>query len=133
MEHIVSAVPSPPTEHAWVVFGIDTVRAEVARTADEGVAGLMYRQEVPDGTGMLFVFETSEVRSFWMQNTYVALDIAFLDASYRIVDILQMEPLTTDSHESRGSAMFALEVRKGWFADNGIRAGDQAKVVFGVQ
>lgn len=125
--------PRPAAGHAWVIFGADTVVAEVAATGDERADGLMYRQEVPDGTGMLFVFETSELRSFWMQNTYVALDIAFMNASYRIVDILQMEPLTTDSHESRGAAMFALEVRKGWFAEHRIRAGDQAKVVFGVQ
>ena len=125
------AAPAPGT--AWVVFGADTVVAEVARTADERAQGLMYRQEVPDGTGMLFVFETSEVRSFWMQNTYVALDIAFLDASYTVVDIQQMEPLTTDSHESRGAAMFALEVRKGWFAEHGIAPGARAQIVFGMR
>ena len=93
----------------------------------------MYRQELPDGVGMLFVFETSEVRSFWMQNTYVALDIAFLDASFAVVDIQQMEPLTTDPHESAVPAMFALEVRQGWFAEHGIRAGDRAEVVFGLR
>lgn len=82
---------------------------------------------------MLFVFETSEVRSFWMENTYVALDIAFLDASLSVVDIQQMAPLTTDPHESAGPAMFALEVRQGWFADRGIAIGDRAEVVFGLQ
>ncbi|HSG07948.1 MAG TPA: DUF192 domain-containing protein [Longimicrobiales bacterium] len=125
--------PRPAPDHAWVIFGADTVVAEVARTADQRAEGLMYRQELPDGVGMLFVFETSEVRSFWMQNTYVALDIAYMDASFTIVDIQQMEPLTTDPHESRGPAMFALEVRKGWFAERGIRVGDRAEVVFGLR
>ena len=125
--------PRPAADHAWVIFGADTVVAEVARTADERAEGLMYRQELPDGVGMLFVFETSEVRSFWMQNTYVALDIAFLDASFAVVDIQQMEPLTTDPHESAVPAMFALEVRQGWFAEHGIRAGDRAEVVFGLR
>jgi uncharacterized membrane protein (UPF0127 family) len=125
--------PRPAPDHAWVIFGADTVVAEVARTADERAQGLMYRQEVPDGLGMLFVFETTEVRSFWMQNTYVALDIAFLDASFAVVDIQQMEPLTTDPHESGGPAMFALEVRQGWFAEHGIRPGDRAEVVFGLR
>ncbi|HKJ00830.1 MAG TPA: DUF192 domain-containing protein, partial [Longimicrobiales bacterium] len=87
--------PRPEAGHAWVIFGADTVVAEVARTPAEREEGLMYRQELPDGVGMLFVFETSDVRSFWMQNTYVALDIAFLDASFNVVDIQQMDPLTT--------------------------------------
>lgn len=125
--------PRPATGHAWVIFGADTVVAEVARTPDERAEGLMYRQELPDGVGMIFVFEDSQVRSFWMQDTYVALDIAYMDASFNVVDIQQMEPLTTDPHESSGAAMFALEVRKGWFAEHGIRVGDRAQVVFGLQ
>ena len=127
------AGPLPPTGYAWVIFGADTVLAEVAATADERAEGLMYRDEVPDGTGMLFVFSDSQPRSFWMANTYVALDIAYLDPSYRIVDIIAMEPLVTDSYPSDAPAMFGLEVRQGWFADNGIGIGDQAEIVFGVQ
>lgn len=125
--------PRPAPGRAWVIFGADTVLAEVARTPDERAQGLMYRQEVPDGTGMLFVFDDNEVRSFWMQNTYAALDIAFLDPAFTVVDIQQMEPLTTDPHESTAPAMFVLEVRKGWFADRGIAVGARAQVVFGLQ
>ena len=128
-----SADPRPAPGHAWVIFGADTVVAEVARTADERAEGLMYRQELPDGVGMLFVFEDNEVRSFWMQNTYVALDIAFMDPSLNVVDIQQMAPMTTDPHESKAPAMFALEVRQGWFADKGIPVGTRAQVVFGIQ
>jgi len=116
-----------------VIFGADTVVAEVAATPDERAEGLMYRQEVPDGTGMLFVFQDNEVRSFWMQNTYVALDIAYMDPSFVVVDIQQMEPMTTDAHQSSGPAMFALEVRKGWFAEQGIGVGARAQIVFGVR
>jgi uncharacterized membrane protein (UPF0127 family) len=123
--------PLPPTGTAWVIFGADTVRAEVARTSAERSRGLMYRNDVPAGTGMLFVFEEAAVRSFWMQNTYVALDIAFLDVNLCVVDIQQMEARSEDFHESRAPAMFALEVQKGWFAANGIQIGAQAKVVFG--
>ena len=123
----------PAPDHAWVIFGADTVVAEVARTPDERAEGLMYRQGLPDGVGMLFVFETSEVRSFGMQNTYVALDIAYMDPSFVILDIQQMTPLTTDPHESAAPAMFALEVRQGWFADHGIGVGDRAEVVFGLR
>jgi uncharacterized membrane protein (UPF0127 family) len=121
----------PPPGKAWVIFGVDTVTAEVARTADERAEGLMYRDEVSAGTGMLFVFEDVAIRSFWMQNTYVPLDIAFLDATFTVVDIQQMEPLTTDPHESRAPAMFALEVPQGWFADQEIEPGAKPSVVFG--
>jgi uncharacterized membrane protein (UPF0127 family) len=125
--------PLPPAGYAWVIFGADTVVAEVAATADERAQGLMYREQVPDGTGMLFVFQDSQPRSFWMANTYVPLDIAYMDPSYRIVDIIAMEPLVTDSYPSDAPAMFALEVRQGWFGEQGIGVGAQANIVFGVQ
>jgi len=127
----VDTTPRPEPGQAWVIFGADTVRAEVARTPDQREQGLMYRQELPDGTGMLFVFDTEEVRSFWMENTYVPLDIAFLDVALRVVDIQQMAPQTTDPHESAGPAMFALEVPQGWFAAHGVKVGDHATVVLG--
>lgn len=124
----------PPAGHAWVVFsGADTVLAEVAATADERSQGLMYRDDVPDGTGMLFVFQDNQPRSFWMANTYVPLDIAYMDPSYRIVDIVAMEALDTNNYPSSAPAMFGLEVRRGWFAEHGISVGDQAEIVFGVQ
>lgn len=126
-------VRRPPPGSAWVVFGIDTVVAEIARTPDERAEGLMYRDDVPDGTGMLFIFDDSQIRSFWMANTYVPLDIAYMDSSYRIVDIVQMEPLVTDGYPSSGPAMFALEVRQGWFAEHGISEGASAQVVLGPQ
>lgn len=127
-----NGVARPPGGHAWVIFGADTVMAEIAATADERAQGLMYREEVPDGTGMLFVFQDNASRAFWMANTYVPLDIAYMDPSYRIVDIVQMEPLVTETYPSSGPAMFALEVRQDWFEEQGIRVGDQAEIVFGI-
>jgi uncharacterized membrane protein (UPF0127 family) len=123
----------PPAGYAWVIFAADTVVAEVAATPEERSEGLMYRDEVPDGTGMLFVFPDSRVRSFWMANTYVPLDIAYLDPSFRVVDIVQMEPLVTESYVSSAPAMYGLEVRQGWFAEEGIEVGAQGDIVFGVQ
>jgi uncharacterized protein len=122
----------PEAGYAWVIFGADTVVAEVAATPAEREKGLMYREDVPDGTGMLFVFQDSQIRSFWMANTYVPLDIAYIDPAYTVVDIVQMEPLVTDTYQSSGPAMFALEVRQGWFADHGVVEGAKANIVFGV-
>ena len=123
----------PPAGYAWVIFGADTVVAEVAATAEARAEGLMYRDDVPDGTGMLFVFQDNQPRSFWMANTYVPLDIAYMNPSYQIVDIIAMEPLVTDSYPSSQPSMFALEVRQGWFAEKGIAVGTTANIVFGVQ
>lgn len=115
---------------AQVIFGADTVVAEVARTPDERAQGLMYREELAEDAGMLFIFPQSSVRGFWMQNTYLPLDIAFLDASFRVVDIQQMEPLTTDQHTARAPFMYALEVNQGWFEAHGVGVGAVAEVVF---
>ena len=129
-QRVATAAIDPRPDVALIVFDADTVLAEVRDTPAERSEGLQFRDALPDGSGMLFVFEGEEYRSFWMKDTYIALDIAFLDVSFRIVDIQQMEPQTEELHSSTAPAMFALEVRKGWFAEMGIQVGAQAKVVF---
>jgi uncharacterized protein len=81
---------------------------------------------------MLFVFEQASIQGFWMANTYVALDIAYMDPSYTVVDILQMKALDANTYPSTRPAQFALEVREGWFAEHDIRVGAQPQIVFGV-
>ena len=121
----------PPPGQAWVIFGADTVQVELARTPEERAQGLMFREVLPKGRGMLFVFTDTQTRSFWMKDTFIPLDIAYLDAELRIVDIKAMEPQTLDSHPSAKPAMFALEVPLGWFEEVGIKVGAQAQLVFG--
>ena len=121
----------PPPGEGWVIFGIDTVKVELARTPAEREQGLMYRENLPPGRGMLFIFQDSQYRSFWMRNTYIPLDIAYLDESLRIVDIQAMEPQSEEGHPSARPAMFALEVPQGWFAGREIGVGDQATLVLG--
>lgn len=121
----------PPRGEAWVIFGSDTIRSELARTPEEREEGLMFRETLEEGRGMLFVFPDSQIRSFWMRNTLIPLDIAYMDESLRIVDIQAMDPQTEDAHPSARPAMFALEVPQGWFRKMGIEVGHQAQVVFG--
>lgn len=104
------------------------VRVEVADEPEERQQGLMYRDSLPDGEGMLFVYEEERTLSFWMRNTQIPLDIAFLDRSGRIVDIRQLEPFDEESVASRRPAMYALEVRRGWFEENGVRVGDRVEL-----
>jgi uncharacterized membrane protein (UPF0127 family) len=107
------------------------VGVELARTPDQREQGLMYRESLPPGRGMLFVFEDAQIRSFWMRNTFIALDIAYIDENLRIIDIQAMEPESDDPHPSARPAMFALEVPLGWFAQKGIGVGDEARLIFG--
>jgi uncharacterized membrane protein (UPF0127 family) len=116
---------------ALVIFGADTVVAEVASTPEQRERGLMYRRELPDGTGMLFVFTEEQEITFWMSNTYVSLDVAFLDANLNVVDIQQMDAETTNYHDSRRPAMYGLEVPKGWLSAHGVKVGDRARLIVG--
>ncbi|MEX2526292.1 MAG: DUF192 domain-containing protein [Gemmatimonadota bacterium] len=128
----LDSAPRPSRGHAWVIFGADTVVAEVAATADARARGLMHRESLPHGTGMLFVFPDSQTRSFWMRNTFIPLDIAYLDSSLRIVDIQAMEPEDENLYPSAAPAMYALEVPQGWFAGKEISVGATAELVMGL-
>lgn len=130
-ERPVEAQDRPPPGQAWVIFGADTVRAEVASTPEAREQGLMGRLEVPAGTGMLFVFPDNELRSFWMKDTFVSLDIAFFDAAFQVVDIKQMEAEDTNLTDAEAPSSFALEVMQGWLADHGVEVGATAEIVFG--
>lgn len=122
-------LPDPGT--AWVIFGTDTVVAEVAGTPEQREKGLMGRVAVPRGTGMLFVFPRSAERYLWMKDTHIPLSVAFFDDSYRIGAIKHMEPLDETLVDSEIATALLLEVRQGWFAENGIEVGATAEVVFG--
>lgn len=99
------------------------ITAEVADEDAERQQGLMHRDSLPENHGMLFVYPEERTLSFWMRNTLIPLDIAFIDQGGRIVDIQQMEPQSDEQHRSARPAMYALEMRQGWFADNGIEVG----------
>jgi uncharacterized membrane protein (UPF0127 family) len=99
--------------------------AEVAATEAHRATGLMHRFSLPPDHGMLFVFEAARPLSFWMRNTFIPLSIAFIDAQGRIVNIEDMAPQDERSTWSAGPALYALEMRKGWFAQKGIGPGAQ--------
>ena len=96
-------------------------------TADDHASrqlGLMYRNFLPQDSGMLFSFPNSEERSFWMKNTFIPLSIAYIDKDGKILNIEDMEPHNLSGVRSTGPAMFALETNKGWFRERGIDTGD---------
>jgi len=103
------------------------ITAEVAATPEQRSTGLMHRFSLRPDHGMIFVFERPERQSFWMKNTFIPLSIAFIAPDGRIINIDDMAPHDENTHWSKGPALYALEMRKGWFAERGIRAGDVVK------
>lgn len=103
------------------------VDAELAVREEERNYGFMNRKVIPDGTGMLFIFEKDQVLHFWMKNTPHPLSIAYIDSSGIIADILDMTPFSEASVSSSRSVRYALEVPQGWFKKNGIKEGDRVE------
>ena len=101
--------------------------AEVAATPERRALGLMHRFSLQPDHGMIFVFERPEPQGFWMKNTYIPLSIAFIAADGRIINVDEMQPHDESTHLSRGPALYAIEMRKGWFTERGIRGGDLVK------
>ena len=100
------------------------IAAEVSTTPEQRAMGLMHRFSLKPDHGMVFVFERAETMGFWMKNTFIPLSIAFIGANGRILNVDDMVPQDEAPHRSKGSALFALEMRKGWFAERGIGPGD---------
>ncbi|MCX9145937.1 DUF192 domain-containing protein [Erythrobacter sp. WG] len=101
-------------------------RVEVADTPEAQARGLMFRQSLGDNEGMIFPSDTPEPRSFWMKNTPLSLDIIFIGADGRILNIAaNTEPYSLASVSSKGNAGAVLELRAGRAAALGIVPGDK--------
>lgn len=101
------------------------LRVEVAATIEQRMKGLMFREKLGAGDGMLFVFDEPGYHAMWMKNTPLPLSVAFVDGAGTILNILDMEPHTLDQHAAAGPAVYAIETNKGWFAKRRIKAGDK--------
>jgi uncharacterized protein len=101
-----------------------TLMAELALTPAQREQGLMYRKELKDGEGMLFVFQSDQVLSFWMRNTLIPLSIAYISYDGKILEIYDMQPQNLDPVHSSRSVRYALEVPQGWFSRAGLAPGD---------
>jgi len=103
--------------------GMHVIRAEVADRDETRALGLMHRTSLPPNGGMLFIFESAGIHCMWMKNTLLPLSVAFLDERGDILNIADMQPLSEVSHCAARPARYALEMKQGWFAERGIRAG----------
>lgn len=107
-----------------------SLRAEIASTEKTRAQGYMFRKNIPEGTGMLFVYENDQALSFWMKNTPTPLSIAFIDRNGQIKDIFDMKPYNLNSVSSSGFVRYALEVPQGWFSRAGVTCGDFLELDF---
>ncbi|HMA55780.1 MAG TPA: DUF192 domain-containing protein [Pseudolabrys sp.] len=106
--------------------GVHVFSVEIAENDAERAKGLMYRRELPEGRGMLFDFHRDQEVSFWMQNTYIPLDMIFIRGDGRILRIEEnTEPLSTRMIPSRGAVRAVLEVIGGTSRKLGIAPGDR--------
>ena len=103
--------------------GIHNITAEVAQSEEQRATGLMFRETMQPNHGMLFAFEQAGQQCFWMKNTLLPLDIAFVADDGTIVNLDRMKPQTLDAHCSTKPVRFVLEMNDGWFAKRGITAG----------
>ena len=105
--------------------GMHNIRAAVAQTPEQRQTGLMFRREMAQHEGMLFVFEQASAQCFWMKDTLLPLSIAFLADDGSVVNIADMKPQALDSHCSAQPVRYVLEMNQGWFAKRGIKPGSK--------
>lgn len=105
--------------------GMHLIQAQVASTPQQRATGLMFRQDMPNNEGMLFVFDEPAVQCFWMKNTLLPLTAAFVTDEGTIVNLTDMKPQTLDSHCSEKPVRYVLEMNLGWFAKRGLKAGSR--------
>ncbi len=111
-------------------LGDQLLQVELASTPAQRRQGLMFREHLADNQGMLFVYSDSKPRRFWMKNTLIPLSVGLFDENRRLMEVFHMDPpdpksqnnlpITTSQHLAR----YALEVRQGWFEDQGIALGE---------
>ena len=130
----LAATLSAQARFATVYVKDTPFRVEIADTPEKHARGLMYRRCLKPGHGMLFVFPDEEVRSFWMKNTLIPLDMIFLNGDRQVVDLVaSAPPCRSDpcpSYTSALPARYVLEIAGGLAAKLKLRVGDKIFVAF---
>ena len=127
-----SAEASAPSmfEKKKIAINNIVIDVEIAETPEQHNQGLMNRDKLPENQGMLFVFQSPEIRSFWMKNTFIDLSIGYFDKNKVLFQVLDMKGTSLveknfPSYVSSGPAQYALEMTKGWFQKQKIKPGDK--------
>lgn len=117
--------PQMDLRRVEITAGMHRIDAQVAASPQERQIGLMFRRDMPQHEGMLFVFEQPATQCFWMRNTPLPLTAAFVADDGTIVNLADMKPMSEESHCSARPVRFVLEMNQGWFARKGLKAGSR--------
>jgi uncharacterized membrane protein (UPF0127 family) len=117
--------PQTNLQRVTLSAGMYQIDTQLALTPEQHAIGLMFRKEMPQHEGMLFVFPGPSKQCFWMKNTILPLSAAFISDDGTIVNIEDMKPQTTDPHCSLKPVRFVLEMNQGWFVKKGLKAGSR--------
>lgn len=119
-----------PITTVEILIGGKKFYLEKATTVLQQTKGLMHRKQLGDHEGMIFVYDFSLPLSFWMKNTYIPLDMIFLDSQGKIITIHQAQPEAKDEngnylvYSSTSPAKFVIEINSGLSDKIGIKVGD---------
>ncbi|MGJ7526481.1 DUF192 domain-containing protein [Variovorax sp. GB1P17] len=115
--------PQTDLARTQLSVGLYKIDVQIAQTPLQREIGLMFRKEMPQAEGMIFVFEQPATQCFWMRNTILPLTAAFVADDGRIVNLVDMQPMTENSHCSLEPVRYVLEMNQGWFAKKNIKKG----------
>jgi len=118
----------------WVELKGERFAVEIADDSPERSRGLMYRDQLAAGTGMLFLHDIEERQAYWMKNTRIPLDIFYFDSQRRLVSVSRGVPSCSlgdrcPPYPSTGPALYVLELNAGEASRLGVANGDE--LVFG--
>jgi len=119
--------PQTNLQRTAIQAGMFQIDAQIANTPQQRQIGLMFRKDMPTHEGMLFIFEEPQKQCFWMKNTLLPLTAAFVDDDGGIVNLVDMQPQSSDSHCSEKPVRYVLEMNQGWFAKKKIGKGYKLK------
>ena len=102
------------------------VRVEIANNDQSRMRGLMFRRELPQNQGMLFVFPATEEHGFWMRNTLIGLDMIFLSEDRKVIGVITAAPKTEIVRSVHKPSRYVLEVSAGEAAAHAIGPGTPA-------
>ena len=116
--------PADSQTYFPISVGGQELQLQLALNPAEQQRGLMFRDELAEDHGMLFLFERPDKRGFWMQNTRIPLDIGYFDASGQLLEVYKLFPHdeTPVSSKSR-DVLIAIETNRGWYAAHGVKPG----------
>ena len=122
-----SALTSVDRQCSSISIEKENLCVELAISQKEKSKGLMYRKDLSNSDGMLFVWKNAGKRCMWMKNTYIPLDLGFFREDMTLIEVKELSPRSLNSVCSSEPAKYALELSRGWFSSHNVK--DNSKLI----